>query len=200
MRRALCLALPLLAAAIAPARAADAQPVFIQPMFGLPTFARAPEAPTRDPASIWKGLSYGVEAFGVSGKGIKGGFGGAANVAWRQPIDDRLSFQFKTSAGYMPGVWKASPWAKSGVTGSNFVFSEASLAYEAGRLRPWASVGAGYAKATRYGGFSGGLNSVNDMFGEPGKGAGFVAVGAGVDYAVTDKLTVGVSVHAVQAK
>jgi|APMI01.1.fsa_nt_gi opacity protein-like surface antigen len=196
MRRASLLALSCLVLPAVPALAADVDFAGA----GLPTFARAPEAAQPKSNDFWKGLSYGVEAFGVSGKGIKGGFGGAANVAWTKPIDDRLSFQLKTSAGYMPGVWKASPWGRAGATGSNFVFAEASVGYEIGRVRPWASVGAGYAKATRYGGFAGGLNSVNDMFGEPGKGSGLVAVGAGVDYAITNNLTVGVAVHAVQAK
>lgn len=199
MRRILSFLVPsvfvLLAGAAAPARAGDG--LIAAP---LPTFARVPDAPVRDSNEFWKGLSYGVEAFGVSGKGVKGGVGGAANVAWTRPIDDRFTFRLKTSAGYMPGVWKASPWGRAGYTGSNFVFAEASVGYEIGRVRPWASVGAGYAKATRYGGFSNGINSVNDMFGEPGKGSGLVAVGAGVDYAVTDKFTVGVAVHAVQAR
>jgi opacity protein-like surface antigen len=192
MRPALPFAL-LTCALAPPALAAD----FAAP---LPTFARAPKAATRDAASVWKGFSAGVEAFAVSGKGIKGGLGGAANVAWRTALDERTTFQLKASAGYMPGVWKASAWGRAGFTGSNFVFTEASLAHEIGRVRPWASVGVGYAKATRYGGFSGGLNSINDMFGEPGKGAGFVAVGAGVDYAVTDRLTIGVAVRGVQAR
>lgn len=199
MRPALPFAL-LTCALAPPALAADFAaplPTFAAP---LPTFARAPEAATRDAASVWKGFSAGVEAFAVSGKGIKGGLGGAANVAWRTALDERTTFQLKTSAGYMPGVWKASAWGRAGFTGSNFVFTEASLAHEIGRVRPWASVGVGYAKATRFGGFSGGLNSINDMFGEPGKGAGFVAVGAGVDYAVTDKLTIGVAVRGVQAR
>jgi opacity protein-like surface antigen len=197
MRRFAALsALPLALAAAAPALAADGAP--------LPVFARAqdPASPSasRDPSDFWKGFSYGVEAIGVSGRGIKGGVGGAADVAWRKALDDRLSVQFKTSAGYMPGVWKASPWAKAGVTGANFVVSEASVAYEIGRLRPWASVGAGYAKATRFGGFNGGLNALNDMASERGKGSGFVTVGAGVDYAVTNTLTLGVAVHGVQAR
>lgn len=197
-RSAALLALPVVLAA-APAVAADALPVFAR--------AQAPASPSasRDPSEFWKGFSYGVEAIGVSGKGIRGGVGGAANVAWRKAIDERLSVQIRTSAGYMPGAWKGaafsgSPWGRSGITGSNFVMSEASVAYEIGRVRPWASLGAGYAKATRFGGFNGGLNAVNDLFSEHGKGSGFVAVGAGVDYAVTNNLTVGVAVHGVQAK
>lgn len=201
MRRACVLALPLLCLA-APAFAVDPQAVDLTAP--LPTFARAPQATSADPGAFWKGLSYGVEAIGVSGKGIKGGVGGAANVAWRTAIDDRLSVQFKTSAGYMPGLWKApafgGTWAKSGITGSNFVLSEASVGYDMGRVRPWASVGVGFAKPTRYGGFSGGLNSINSMFDGEGKSSRFVAVGAGVDYAVTDKLTIGVAVHGLQAK
>lgn len=192
MRRLLFLALALCSLA-PPAGATD----LLSP---LPTFARAPETAARESNAVWKGFSYGVEAIGVSGKGIKGGVGGAANVAWRTPVDERASFRLKTSAGYMPGVWKASPWGRAGATGSNFVLTEASVAYDMGRVRPWASVGLGFAKATRFGGFSGGLNSINDMLDGPGKTARFVAVGAGVDYAVTDKLTIGVAVHGLQAK
>lgn len=194
MRRALVL-LPLCLAA-APAAATD----LVSP---LPTFARAPEAASRDAGAFWKGLSAGVEAIGVSGKGMRGGVGGAANVAWRTALDERLSVQFKTSAGYLPGVWKgpalATGWSK-GFSGSNFALAEASVAYDMGRVRPWASVGLGAARATRFGGFSGGLNAVNALFDGEGKTARFVAVGAGVDYAVTDKLTIGVAVHGLQAR
>lgn len=202
--RSMSAALPILAALAASAPASAAEPLAPAGQT-LPTFARSPAPPSAESSAVWSGFSYGVEAFGVSGKGARGGVGGAANVAWRKAIDESLSVQLKTSAGYMPGVWKGAalaraPWGRNAITGANFVVSEASVAYEIGRLRPWASVGAGYAKATRFGGFSGGLNALNDMASERGKGTGFVTVGAGVDYAVTNNLTLGVAVHGVQAR
>lgn len=204
MRRAFFSLALLCAAPFAAAPAAAGDGAAGEPASDLPLFARAPDAVSRRPESIWKGFSYGVEAIAVGGKGIKGGFGGAAHVAWTKPLDNGVSVGLKAGAGYLPGVWRvspwrASPWAAAGATGANFAFAEANVAYEFGRLRPWASLGAGVLKPTRYGGFSGGLNAINDLF-EPGKRSGYVEVGAGVDYAVTNNLTVGVAVRGFQAQ
>lgn len=190
MRRALPLAVLSIASAfsIAPALAGD-----------LPTFAQtgAP-TPAADPASFWKGLSYGVEGYAVGGKGVRGGVGGGANVAWTKSFDNNLFVQLKTTAGYMPGVVKASPWGRSGFSGAHFAQAEATVGYEMGRVRPWVSVGGGALKASRDGGFANGLASANSLFSEPGKTRGFMTYGAGVDYAVTNKLTIGVAVHGVR--
>jgi opacity protein-like surface antigen len=206
MRRAVLILATLCAAPVLPAPLAAAERVAngregaaAESGAALPLFARAPDAVSRSPQDVWKGFSYGVEAIAVGGKGIKGGFGGAANVAWTRPLDNGVSVGLKAGAGYRPGIWRASPWAAMGATGANFAFAEANVAYEFGRVRPWASVGAGVLKPTRHGGFSGGLNALNGLF-EPGHRSGYVEVGAGVDYAVTNNLTIGVAVRGFQAQ
>jgi opacity protein-like surface antigen len=167
----------------------------------LPVFAqKSVDAQSARSSDFWKGFSYGVEGYVVGGKGIRGGLGGAANVAWTKALDNNLVVSLKTSAGYMPGVAKASPWGRQGFQGANFAQVEAVVGYEIGRIKPWASIGGGGLGLTKTGGFSGGLNAVNDMFGEKSKKLGFVSYGAGVDYAVNNNLTIGVAMHGIQTQ
>lgn len=194
----LALAASFAALAAAPARAADRDLVWAgEP---LPTFARAPQAPVRDPADFWKGFSYGVEAMAVGGRGYRGGFGGAANVALERSLDEHLTFAMKATSGYQPGMWKASPWGRAGATGTNFALGETSARYDVGRVSGWVSVGLGFAKPTRNGGFSGGLNAANGLFSDPGKGTSLATFGAGVDYQVTNDLRIGVGVRGLRAQ
>lgn len=175
------LALPLLAGA---ARAAE-----------LPAFARGPSAETAA-ASPWKGLSIGVEAIAVGGRGVRGGFGAATSVGWSRTFDNNWSLGLKASAGHLPAIafapigapgWSARP------AGWNFVSTSATVGYDFGNVRPWASVGATFLKPTQFGGARG-FDAVNGLFGEPGRTQGVLTYGAGVDFAVSNRLTIGVGV------
>ncbi|MBL8587369.1 MAG: hypothetical protein JNK46_02470 [Methylobacteriaceae bacterium] len=159
----------------------------------LPTLARGPVPETAAPASIWQGLSVGVEGIVVGGRGMKTGFGGATTVAWSRRFENDLILGLKASAGHLPAfAWTA--WPGRRLVGVNFVTTEASLAYDFGRVRPWAAVGAGFVKPTAFGGARG-LDAVNSFFDEPGRTRGVVTYGAGVDFAVSNRLTIGVGVR-----
>ena len=183
MTRFALLALSLIAA---PAGAAE-----------LPTFARAPGEEAAA-ASPWKGLSIGVEAIAVSGRGVKGGFGGATNVAWRRTFDNNWSLGLQASAGHLPALafapFRAPGWGGVRPVGWNFVSTSARVGYEFGNVRPWASLGATFLKPTSFGGARG-FDAVNGFFAEPGRTQGLVTYGAGVDFAVSNKLTIGVGVY-----
>lgn len=162
----------------------------------LPTFARrAPAEPAAE--SPWKGLSIGVEAIAVGGRGVKGGVGGATTIAWSRTFDNNWSLGLKASAGHLPALafapWRMPGWSGVKPAGWNFVSTSATVGYELGNVRPWASVGATFLKPTQFGGARG-FDAVNGFFGEPGRTQGVVTYGAGVDFAVSNKLTIGVGV------
>jgi opacity protein-like surface antigen len=182
----LCLVLFAAGLAAAPARAQTG---------GLPTFAQTP--PPAAPDSPWKGLSVGAEAFWIGGRGAKGGFGGATNVAWSRTFDNNVILGLKLRAGYAPALAFAPLWGGRRAGGWNFVETSATVGYDFGRVRPWASVGAAFLKPTGQRGFGGGIDTLNAFF-EPGGGTrGLVTYGAGADIAITNNVTLGVAVHGV---
>lgn len=185
MRRTLLLAASLLAAS--GARAAD-----------LPFFASAPEATRRDSASIWSGFSIGSEVIVAGAKGYKTGIGGATRIQWAKQFDNNVIVAIRASAGNMPSLW-ATPLGANRISGFNYVATEAVLGYDFGRVKPWVAVGGAWARPTTNNSFPGlGLNAANGFFEEKGRTQGIVTYGAGVDFAVTNKFSVGVSVNGAQ--
>lgn len=179
MLRPALLALPL--ALAAPAGAAE-----------LPTFAQRPASETTQD-SPWKGWSVGVEAIAVGGRGIKGGFGGATHIAWNKTFENNLTLGLKASVGHLPAIAFAPAFGGVRPAGWNFAATSATIGYELGRVRPWASIGAAFLKPTQFGGARS-LDAANSFFSEPGRTQGLVTYGAGVDFAVTNNLTIGVGV------
>lgn len=164
----------------------------------LPFFASGPETARRDSASIWSGLSIGSEVIVAGAKGYKTGIGGATRVQWAKTFDNNVIFAIRASAGNMPSLW-ATPLGANRISGYNFVSTEAVVGYDFGRVKPWVAVGGAWARPTANNALSGlGLNAANGFFEEKGRTQGFVTYGAGVDFAVTNKFSVGVSVNGVQ--
>lgn len=185
--RTILLASALLAAGLSPAAAAN-----------LPFFAAAPDGARRDGPSIWSGLSVSSELIVAGAKGYKTGVGAATRVQWAKKFDNNVIFAIRASAGNMPALW-ATPLGANRISGYNFVSSEAVLGYDFGRVTPWVAVGGVWARPTANNALSGlGLNAANGFFEEKGRTQGFVTYGAGVDFAVTNRFSVGVSVNGMQ--
>ena len=150
----------------------------------------APPALAADPqtqAPNWQGFYVGTEASAVAFKGAKTQFGGALFGGYDHAFDNHVALGVRFSSGY-------SPWLSPNGPYKGFSFGEADLkvGYEMGRLTPYALAGAALARPT-YGADFGDLGqSVNSLFSGPGAVQAVGAVGVGFDYAVTDKLTVGV--------
>ena len=101
----------------------------------------------------------------------------------------------QASAGYMPGLYQYGP------RGYDFGLAQVKIGYDMGRIMPYVTFGAGLAKPTSsLNGAPIGFEAINDMFVGGQSTATITTVGAGVDYAVTDHLTVGVQVNAVQQR
>ncbi|HUO55520.1 MAG TPA: outer membrane beta-barrel protein [Rhodoblastus sp.] len=196
MSRAAC-CLVLLAIAT-PARAADLP--FFAGGDGRWTFDSPPplafkEAPAQ--ASPWSGLTFGTEVFGAAGagRGGRGGFGGDAFVGYYKEFDNRIVIGAQGSAGYMPGLYNYGPRSYS------YGLAQVRVGYDMGRLLPYVTFGAGLARPSGWlNGAAVGLDSLNDMFVGSGPSTTITTVGAGVEYAVTNNLTIGVEVDAVQQR
>jgi outer membrane immunogenic protein len=179
------LALAALAAS-APARAEDV----------LPTFARDPAAAT-DAASPWAGLYAGTEIFAsTGGRGSRGHVGGGGFIGYNKEFDSKLVLGVEAGAGFSPAPFQRGSWG-----GYDYAKTSVKVGYDMGRWMPFVAAGAGVAKSNAYSGaFSSTGESVNDLFGPGGKARTFTSLGAGVDYKLTDKVTVGVSVSATQGR
>jgi opacity protein-like surface antigen len=162
----------------------------------LPTFARSPQLDPQTTNS-WSGLVVGSEMFTLSQKGAKGHVGGDGFVGYNHELDNNLVFGVQASAGYAPSLF-----ARGLANGYDFAMTNVNVGYEMGRFMPYVTAGVGLAKANS--GPSGGLPNAGDSLNNLLTGSSgpktFATVGVGVDYAVTDHLTVGVAVFTVQSR
>jgi opacity protein-like surface antigen len=154
----------------------------------LPTLALNPQpAP-----SLWTGLYVGTEVFAISRKGSKGLFGGDAFAGYDHQFANNVVLGVQASAGFAPG-WSSASRFK----GFDFAAADVKLGYPVGRLMPYVTAGLALEKAHLGpgGGFQG-SESLNALLRQGGELHAATRVGVGVDYAVTNNLTVGVAVHA----
>ena len=157
----------------------------------LPLFAQNLQPKPQEP-SIWSGLYVGSEVFAVSGKGVKGGFGGSGFIGYDRAFANDVVVGVQANAGYSPSLAR---WG--GARGFDFASANVKIGYDLGRFKPFVTGGVTLAKPDVIGRcFTTPTDSVNDLFDSTSSVKAFGTVGAGVDYAVTDKLTVGVSVSA----
>lgn len=187
---------PLLFLALAAPACADGLPFFVGGDGGR-VYDAPPVLPSWDqpaPSNNWSGLTVGTEVFGAAGGG-RGGFGGDAFVGYYKEFDNRIVVGAQGSAGYLPGLYKYGP------RGYDFGMAEVKVGYDMGRLLPYVTFGAGLARPTStFNGGPAGFGALNDMFVGSQPSTTLTKVGAGVEYAVTDHLTVGVEVNAVQQR
>jgi opacity protein-like surface antigen len=183
-------AIAALGALASPALAADAS------LAPLPTFAQNP--PAEPPAvNPWSGMYVGSEIFGVSGRGVKGGVGGGGFFGLDRAVGDNFFVGVRGSAGYSPSVWSFGP-----ANGFDFATMSFRAGYEEGRWKTYVMGDIGLAKLNSVGvpGVPNAGDSINNLFNGGSRVKPLTAVGAGVDYAITENLTVGVSVSAVQSR
>jgi opacity protein-like surface antigen len=197
MIRAVRISAMLLLALAAPARADDL-PFFAGGAgFNLDSPPVIPSWEPQTPVNPWSGLVVGTEMFGAaaSGRGARGGFGGDAYVGYYKELDNHIVIGVQGSAGYLPGLYNYGP------RGYDLGLAQVKVGYDMGRLMPYVTLGVGVAKPTStLNGTPSGLDSVNNLFVGSGPTNTVTTVGAGVNYAVTDRLTVGVGVNATQVR
>jgi opacity protein-like surface antigen len=159
----------------------------------LPSLITNPQPAT--PTNPWTGLYAGTEIMGFSGGHTKGA-GGAGFVGYNHEFDNRLVVGIEGSVGFLPLSVQRNPFV-----GSDFAATRAKLGYDMGRLMPYVTIGAILAKPKGPGlgaDFLNPTDSLNSILSSPSHMQTLGSVGAGFDYAVTDKLTFGLSVSAVR--
>jgi outer membrane immunogenic protein len=178
-------ALAALAALGASARADNATPPT------LPSLALNPQAPDPSMSSPWTGLYVGSELSASFAKGVKGGrFGGAAYAGYNREFDNNLVLGVDAKAGYAPSMFAHGP------RGFNFAETDVKVGYDMGRLMPYVTAGVALAKPNQWGvpAYTGATDAMNNLFSSGDGLRGIGTVGAGVDYAINNNLTVGVAV------
>lgn len=179
--------LAALSASGASARAADLSAP------SLPTLAAAPPG-----ASPWAGLYAGTQVFAIGGSHIKGVVGGGGYIGYDHEFDNRVVVGIVASSGVARG-----PVGYGGFNGFDYAGTAVKIGYDMGRVMPYAFAGVDLAKPTfrGNGGFRGAADGFNGLLSGSSRGLGsFTTVGAGVDYKLTDGITVGVEVGRVQGR
>jgi opacity protein-like surface antigen len=155
----------------------------------LPSLALDPQAAPSP--SIWKGLYVGADVFFAAGSHSKGVVGGGAFVGYDKHFDNNLVLGIQASTGFVPFSIQHSPFK-----GYDYGEVSAKVGYEMGRVTPYLATGIVLARpnGTPGAGYLSPADSANNLFNNGGSNLSASGiVGAGVDYALTDKLTVGVA-------
>jgi outer membrane immunogenic protein len=148
----------------------------------------------RPQPSIWNGFYVGTGVGFAAAKGQKGQVGGDVFAGYDKTFDNHLVLGVKFDTGYQPLMT-----ASGRFRGFDFAVTEVKLGYDFGRVTPYVYAGGGLARATA---FNSGLpnadNSINGLFYGPGPERTVTNFGAGVDYHVTNNVTIGVSAGMVR--
>ena len=143
------------------------------------------QAATVDP---WHGFYVGSGVTGSFAKGAKGAFGADGYAGYDHRFDNGLVLGAQFNAGYMP-------WASSNpqYKGFDYAGAEVKLGYEMGRFTPYVMTGVALAKGSNWAGAPAPGDALNGLFAGPGAFQATGYAGVGVQYQVTDKLSVGVA-------
>jgi outer membrane immunogenic protein len=168
----------------------------------LPTSALADPALTippqpMDPApspSMWNGFYVGTGVTAAAIRGQKAGFGGDVFAGYDHEFRNNVVLGLKADTGFAP-----VPTFSSRFQGFDYAMGEVRLGYDFGRVTPYVYAGGGIARATAFASELPDANAtLNGAFGQ-GPGFGVTTLGAGFDYHLNDKITVGVSAGVFRA-
>jgi opacity protein-like surface antigen len=177
------LALSVVAGACAKAGALEA-PAALPPPFGP-----SPQAAAPDP-NLWSGLTISSEVFGISGRGLKSHLGGGGFAEWGRDYSDGSFVAFAGGAGFSPAFCPTG-WA----TGYDFATLSLRAGQDFGRLKAFVIGGLELAKPSLGpAGAPSAMGSIDNVFSGPSRLRARGEIGAGIDYAVTDRLMLEVEV------
>lgn len=156
------------------------------PALADPLTIPPPQVDAHPSPSVWNGLYVGTGVTFAAVKGQKGGFGGDVFAGYDRRFDNNFVLGVKFDTGF-------APFAYERYRGFDYAMGSLKLGYDFGRVTPYVYAGAGLARATP---FSSELPNagatLNGVFGQgPAQGVG--ALGAGVDYRLTNNVTIGVA-------
>jgi outer membrane immunogenic protein len=130
--------------------------------------------------------------FAISGSGaLKGGVGGAADFGYNHEFSNKVVIGVDAAVGYAPALIRNSPYA-----GFDLATTSVKVGYDMGRLMPYVTTGILLEKphTNLTAGYTGASDAVNGLFTGSSDLRAAGTVGAGFNYAITDKLSVGMDV------
>ena len=137
--------------------------------------------------------SLALIAIFAAAKGQKGQVGGDVFAGYDKRLANNFVIGVKFDTGYAPFLTPSGHFR-----GFDFAMGEVKLGYDFARVSPYVFVGGGLARATNFSSpFPDAATTLNGAFGA-GPGFGVATFGAGVDYHVTNNLTVGVEARVVK--
>ncbi|GGC80431.1 outer membrane protein [Chelatococcus reniformis] len=180
--KAACIAAAVLLGGAVQASAADNMPLTV------PRLALDPQ----ESPSLWSGLRIGSDVFAVSGgKGMKGGIGATLRVGYDYEFENNVVLGVQASTGFTPASFVGSR-----LRGFDFATADVKVGYDMGRVMPYMIGSVALLKPnydTGLAGFASGASFSNLVSG--GRDLDVAGrVGAGVEYAITDRLHVGLEV------
>jgi outer membrane immunogenic protein len=162
---------------------AFAQSAVVNPGLTIPV---EPIDPNPTP-SIWNGLYVGGGVSVWGGKGQKGGVGGDVFAGYDHEFKNNLVLGVKLDTGYAPFTSMSGRFR-----GFDYTVGTVKLGYDFGKVTPFVYAGGGIARATNFASGPDAGATLNGAFGS-GPGFGVTTFGAGVDYHVTNNVTLSVS-------
>lgn len=139
--------------------------------------------------SPWKGDVFARSPFGFSPFGLSLAPANTSFTSFSTKLDEKTTFGMRSMSGFV------STMSGPGLSrGFGFSATEMKFGYAAGNVRPWMSASFGAMTPNRFGGPLGLVGDpANPMF-TGTQGPSFARVGAGVDFAISDKVTLGFGV------
>ena len=164
-----------------------AAPAYADDALTIPSFQIDPHpAPSQ-----WSGLYVGSGVTFAAIKGQKGAFGGDVFAGYDKRFDNNLVLGVKVDTGF-------APFAFGRYRGFDYATASVKLGYDFGRMTPYVYAGGGLARATAFSSeLPNASATLNGLFGQ-GPARGVSTFGAGVDYHVTNNVTIGVAAGVVR--
>ena len=175
--------------------------IWLTPLFLFAVPAFADEALTIPPVavdphpspSIWNGVYVGSGVTFAATRGQKGHVGADVFAGYDKPFDNHFVLGVKLDTGYAPFLNGSGRFR-----GYDFALGSVKLGYDFGRVTPYLYAGAGLARATAFAvELPDAAATMNGAFGS-GPGRAVTTFGGGVDYHVTNNVTIGVQAGVVK--
>ncbi len=166
-----------------------ASPALADPLMTIP-----PQGIDPNPQpSMWNGLYVGAGVTASAIRGQKAAFGGDVFAGYDHEFSNHVVLGLKGDTGFAP-----IPTYSGRFQGFDYAMGVGKIGYDFGRLTPYLYAGGGIARATPFASELPDANAtLNGLFGQ-GPGFGVATMGAGFDYKVTDKITIGVSAGVIK--
>jgi opacity protein-like surface antigen len=165
-------------------------PAFADETLTIPSIALDPH-----PASAWEGVYAGTGVTFAVAKGQKGRAGGDVFAGYEKHFDNRFVLGARFDTGFAPVLGGRGKFA-----GYDFALASVKLGYAFGRATPYLYAGAGLARATAFAAeLPDAAATMNGAFGS-GRPSAVTTFGGGVDYRITNNVSIGVSAGVVRGE